>query len=57
MIFCTIKGEENAENKIRALEEMHQKYKFMENSLSMRKKRLRAQVRHSLHKLIREKKT
>jgi len=39
-----MQGEENAENKIKVLEEMHQKYKFMENSLSMRKKRLRAQV-------------
>eukprot|EP00088_Acartia_fossae_P002972 TRINITY_DN1123_c0_g1_i15.p1 TRINITY_DN1123_c0_g1~~TRINITY_DN1123_c0_g1_i15.p1 ORF type:complete len:204 (-),score=55.18 TRINITY_DN1123_c0_g1_i15:948-1505(-) len=39
-----MKGEDNAENKIRGLEEMHQKYKFMENSLSVRRKRLRAQV-------------
>jgi len=39
-----MQGEDNAENKIRSLEEMHQKYKFMENSLSTRRKRLRAQV-------------
>jgi prefoldin subunit 5 len=39
-----MQGEENAEAKIKSLEEMHQKYKFMENSLSMRKKRLHAQV-------------
>jgi len=39
-----MQGEDNAENKIRSLEEMHQKYKFMESSLSTRRKRLRAQV-------------
>jgi len=39
-----MQGEENAEAKIKALEEMHQKYKFMENSLDQRRKRLRAQV-------------
>jgi len=39
-----MKGEEKAEAKIKALDEMHQKYKFMENSLLMRRKRLRGQV-------------
>jgi len=39
-----MQGEENAEAKIKSLEEMHQKYKFMENSLDLRKKRLRTQV-------------
>ena len=29
-------GEENAEDKIKALDEMHQKYKFMEASLDTR---------------------
>ena len=31
-----LQGEESAEVKIKALDEMHQKYKFMENSLSVR---------------------
>jgi hypothetical protein len=31
-----LKGEENAEDKIKALDEMHQKYKFMEASLDTR---------------------
>jgi len=39
-----MKGEDKAEDKIKALDEMHQKYKFMENSLSTRRKRLRGQV-------------
>jgi len=39
-----MQGEENAEAKIKSLEEMHQKYKFMENSLDLRKKRLKTQV-------------
>ncbi|XP_023348260.1 prefoldin subunit 3 [Eurytemora carolleeae] len=39
-----MKGEESAESKIKALDEMHQKYKFMENSLSVRRKKLRTQV-------------
>jgi len=39
-----MKGEEKAEDKIKALDEMHQKYKFMENSLITRRKRLKNQV-------------
>ena len=39
-----MKGEESAEAKIKQLDETHQKYKFMENSLSSRRKRLKAQV-------------
>ena len=39
-----MKGEESAEAKIKALDETHQKYKFMENSLSSRRKRLKSQV-------------
>ena len=35
MLFF-FQGEEKAEAKIKALDEMHQKYKFMENSLLMR---------------------
>lgn len=31
-----MKGEENAEAKIKSFDEVHQKYKFMENSLAMR---------------------
>ena len=31
-----MQGEENAEDKIKALDEMHQKYKFMESSLDTR---------------------
>jgi hypothetical protein len=31
-----LEGEENAEDKIKALDEMHQKYKFMEASLDTR---------------------
>jgi hypothetical protein len=31
-----LQGEENAEDKIKALDEMHQKYKFMEASLDTR---------------------
>nr|ALS04440.1 prefoldin subunit 3 [Acartia pacifica] len=38
-----MKGDDNVEAKIRSLEEMHQKYKFMENTLSMKRKRLLAQ--------------
>ena len=39
-----MKGEESAEAKIKELDEVHQKYKFMENSLSSRRKRLKGQV-------------
>ena len=39
-----MKGEESAEAKIKQLDETHQKYKFMENSLSSRRKRLKGQV-------------
>jgi len=39
-----MKGEVKAEDKIKALDEMHQKYKFMENSLITRRKRLKNQV-------------
>jgi len=39
-----MKGEEKAEEKIKALDEMHQKYKFMEGSLLARRKRLKTQV-------------
>ena len=39
-----MKGEESAEAKIKELDEVHQKYKFMENSLSSRRKRLKSQV-------------
>jgi len=39
-----MKGDENAEAKIRELDEAHQKYKFMEGSLVARRKRLKAQV-------------
>lgn len=43
-VACYMKGEENAEDKIKALDEMHQKYKFMESSLDTRRKRLKTQV-------------
>merc|ERR1712088_823391 len=39
-----MKGEESAEAKIKELDEVHQKYKFMENSLSSRRRRLKGQV-------------
>jgi len=46
-----MKGEESAEAKIKSLDEehemykkVHQKYKFMENSLSARRRKLKAQV-------------
>merc|ERR550519_258764 len=39
-----MKGEDKAEDKIKALDEMHQKYKFIENNLTMRRKRLKNQV-------------
>ena len=39
-----MKGEDNAEAKIKSFDETHQKYKFMENSLATRRKRLKAQV-------------
>ena len=34
-----MKGEESAEAKIKELDEVHQKYKFMENSLSSRRRK------------------
>eukprot|EP00090_Calanus_glacialis_P033218 TRINITY_DN550_c0_g1_i1.p1 TRINITY_DN550_c0_g1~~TRINITY_DN550_c0_g1_i1.p1 ORF type:complete len:185 (-),score=70.15 TRINITY_DN550_c0_g1_i1:137-691(-) len=57
-----MKGEDNAEAKIKSFDEVHQKYKFMENSLATRRKRLKAQVpdiRSSLAmiKKLREKKS
>lgn len=37
-------GEENAEEKLKALDEAHQKYKFMESSLVGRRRRLKTQI-------------
>jgi len=39
-----MKGEESAEDKLKTVDENHQKYKFMEGSLVARRKRLKAQV-------------
>jgi prefoldin subunit 5 len=39
-----MKGEESAEEKLKTIDENHQKYKFMESSLVTRRKRLKAQV-------------
>ena len=38
-----MKGEENAEEKLKTIDENHQKYKFMETSLVTRRKRLKGQ--------------
>jgi len=37
-------GEESAEAKIKSFDEIHQKYKFMENSLATRRRKLKSQV-------------
>lgn len=39
-----MKGEESAEHKLKTIDETHQKYKFMEASLTARRKKLKAQV-------------
>merc|ERR1711915_1116526 len=39
-----MKGEDSAEAKLKTIDENHQKYKFMENSLVTRRKRLKGQV-------------
>jgi len=39
-----MKGEENAEDKLKALDERHQKYKMMEGNLMARKRRLKSQL-------------
>ena len=39
-----MKGDESAEAKIKQFDEIHQKYKFMENNLGTRRKRLKTQV-------------
>ena len=39
-----MKGSESADAKIKELDEAHQKYKFMEGSLTTRRKRLKGQV-------------
>lgn len=37
-------GEDSAEERLKTLDEQHQKYKFMESSLVSRRKRLKAQI-------------
>jgi len=39
-----MKGDENAEHKLKVLDERHQKYKFMEQNLTARKRRLKSQL-------------
>merc|ERR1711976_663289 len=39
-----MKGEDSAETKLKELDEMHQKYKFMETNLMARKRRLKGQL-------------
>merc|ERR1711997_594345 len=39
-----MKGEDSAEEKLKVLDERHQKYKFMETNLTSRKKRLKSQI-------------
>ncbi len=39
-----MKGEESAEERLKLLDEQHQKYKFMESSLVSRRRRLKAQI-------------
>merc|ERR1712210_411989 len=39
-----MKGEDSAEEKLKVLDERHQKYKFMETNLTSRKRRLKTQI-------------
>jgi len=39
-----MKGEDSAEDKLKFLDDRHQKYKFMETNLTARKRRLKSQV-------------
>merc|ERR1711974_173523 len=39
-----MKGEDSAEEKLKVLDERHQKYKFMESNLLSRKRRLKSQL-------------